>query len=113
MTTQRERDARAEVVLRRRATRDKSGRHGARLYVDDASERILRTLLVIARSGRAGIGVPTLIAESGRTKATLYRDLHTIRAAGWPLEVVGVPGAPVLYRITGIRLTGREKSSAR
>lgn len=52
-----------------------------------SAERTARLLLALYCAGREGLGVPELRRATGASRATLYRDLERVRAAGWRLDV--------------------------
>lgn len=50
------------------------------------SARVARTLLALHVAGAKGILAPDLIERVQTSKATLYRVLALLRAAGWRIE---------------------------
>jgi predicted DNA-binding transcriptional regulator YafY len=65
---------------------------GASFFAVPLGLRTARLLLILHCAGRRGITARELVEASGASKATVYRDLDRLRAAGWALDVQTEPG---------------------
>jgi DNA-binding IclR family transcriptional regulator len=52
----------------------------------NTATRVARTLLALHVAGAGGILAADLVARVGASRATVYRVLSVVRAAGWRIE---------------------------
>lgn len=75
------------MAARKRARAKRDYQHSIKRRMLTTTMRALRLVLVLHCAGERGIYLRDLMAKLGASRATTFRDLDRVRAAGWRVVV--------------------------